>query len=718
MKKLENKWKGMTDLEKKSMNTYLQFAFSFSILVFSLICFAIDIYLEYHARRKVLQGEYFNASKQYQKELLAFRRSRSENPEMDIQVVSMNSSQYTKKTQSLVKAGHNANIGGEVEGVMERPQNRNMDTKVGDVYNNTKSLIVGVSTDTQSTQGEIGLGSQSTTVNGIAPANGYNNNAKRVLAPPAQPGRDSPQSARWMSKLKYAQLVFSETNRASSKRSHDNISCPERPKYGNRKEGSEIVGYDDESKQSKTAGTTSDSIICVDIDDGSLGEDGANHGCVLDNSSDDVKKRSTPRNDEGSNCKTPSELHVCVMNNINRDAKGIATYIRNEENVMNESRRGTGPNDVFRPFSKQSRRTNYPISCPVWFNMQYSKPCSSYLEADKGIVTSVSLDSVSQKMVYEVERKGAKSIAFVAEDELAFAVHCPVLVRMESGKNSEIEGEITNVMPVVEKHGKKKILYTVMVIKEGRHLVGQFDAERIRYKMSLEAHQSRIRKIIPSSRKRRAVGIRSNERGEPIMNKSPPVLKLARPPVIMTHSYHIESSYDGSSSNEEESSSTDREEEMLPSHAGKKLNQVMLSSDNILDPSINNMRKKKKKKGRYVGVICRKAGFLFEARVCVNSKSYVLGHYRYEAQAALAYDVGARMKKRPRSNFNCNFPNGKEDFVRAIVLEMRNDAGQSMTAEESFNAVLTMVKAKVSNASPLGEPNRSNEIGHCESTHR
>jgi hypothetical protein len=121
----------------------------------------------------------------------------------------------------------------------------------------------------------------------------------------------------------------------------------------------------------------------------------------------------------------------------------------------------------------------------------------------------------------------------IAEGEIAFAICCPVLVRMaDDDGSSEMEGEIINVKPSNRYCGGTTTLYSVLIPtaeKGGVFIEEDVLPGRIRYRYSLQALQSRIRDVaLSSNRKRKAVGIRSNGRHEPICNKMPLSVEVKR----------------------------------------------------------------------------------------------------------------------------------------------------------------------------------------------
>lgn len=158
--------------------------------------------------------------------------------------------------------------------------------------------------------------------------------------------------------------------------------------------------------------------------------------------------------------------------------------------------------------------------------MQYTKPCSRYLDASRGVVRSVSVNAGTQRPMYAVERMFGKrgdannDVIAVSEDELAFAVRCLVYVAMEEGEASEMEGEVIGVKPLLGENGTREMTHTVPVVTENGYRVEEgVAARRVRYQFALRHLQARIGGVASTPRHRKGVAIRTNDRGEPILNR-------------------------------------------------------------------------------------------------------------------------------------------------------------------------------------------------------
>lgn len=181
---------------------------------------------------------------------------------------------------------------------------------------------------------------------------------------------------------------------------------------------------------------------------------------------------------------------------------------------------------------------NYPVGCAVWFHIRRPKPCSNpnCVDAESGIIKSVSLESGAHVM-YEVEKRGCRTgeTLFLSEEELAFAIHSPVKVKVEEDGVDDLsdmmEGEVINVKPVLNSCEGQLIEYTVMFVsRDGQIRVEEgVVAERIQHQLTLRALQSKLRETrvsSPSLGNRRGIAIRRNTRGEPVFNRAPPRVKL------------------------------------------------------------------------------------------------------------------------------------------------------------------------------------------------
>jgi hypothetical protein len=86
---------------------------------------------------------------------------------------------------------------------------------------------------------------------------------------------------------------------------------------------------------------------------------------------------------------------------------------------------------------------------------------------------SVAFDTRTRRTMYEVKRETGAGIVerndvVITEEDIAFAIGCPVLVTMKDGEDVdsfEMGGEIINVMPAVRgrRGGERTFLYSVLI---------------------------------------------------------------------------------------------------------------------------------------------------------------------------------------------------------------------------------------------------------------
>ena len=226
------------------------------------------------------------------------------------------------------------------------------------------------------------------------------------------------------------------------------------------------------------------------------------------------------------------------------------------------------------PIKKQTPRSNFVIGCPVWFNLHYSKSCSNRLIADSGIVKSVIFNSKTQQLEHEVISNIDSSVLILTTEDLAFAVHCPVLIKTDE---NDMDGEIINVKPAESTVNKATFTYTVMTSNEGRSMIedGVTD-DRIRYKLSLASLQSKIKDIVPSRKSK--FGIRTGSDGRPTLNKAPLVLQFR------DRSQQMSTNIDDTSDDQDMSYSSNDEEEQQ-----ERESRTMSSTD---DDSVDEHEKK------------------------------------------------------------------------------------------------------------------------------
>jgi hypothetical protein len=138
------------------------------------------------------------------------------------------------------------------------------------------------------------------------------------------------------------------------------------------------------------------------------------------------------------------------------------------------------------------------------------------------------------------------NIESIKEEDIAFAIRCPVQLAVNDGSNTEVDGEIINVRPAITNcHGARKMLSTMLLHESGDNGGGvriedNVQADRICYRLSLHAIQSRLRHVVGMSsfhhqqHRNIALGIRSDEYGQPVRNKTPPQLLMSTTTKVVT----------------------------------------------------------------------------------------------------------------------------------------------------------------------------------------
>ena len=114
---------------------------------------------------------------------------------------------------------------------------------------------------------------------------------------------------------------------------------------------------------------------------------------------------------------------------------------------------------------------------------------------------------------------------------------------------------------------------------------------------------------------------------------------------------------------------------------------------------------------RTTGVRPTKSHNGYDVRVCFRNKQYCVGTYKFQADAALAYDLSSEYLGRP--NFELNFP-GKEDFKNAL----KNEAnGKLVNISESYARVKKKVKELLAKHLPATNYAVSQKL-KCNSTRK
>eukprot|EP00579_Thalassiosira_antarctica_P009739 CAMPEP_0201920362 /NCGR_PEP_ID=MMETSP0903-20130614/8986_1 /ASSEMBLY_ACC=CAM_ASM_000552 /TAXON_ID=420261 /ORGANISM="Thalassiosira antarctica, Strain CCMP982" /LENGTH=954 /DNA_ID=CAMNT_0048457085 /DNA_START=96 /DNA_END=2963 /DNA_ORIENTATION=- len=136
--------------------------------------------------------------------------------------------------------------------------------------------------------------------------------------------------------------------------------------------------------------------------------------------------------------------------------------------------------------SKHAAKAKYPPGCPVWYDLK--RASLKRLDACHGIVVSVYIDLETGIRVYKVVKTSSSEgeQPFVWQDQLAYAMDCPVLVKgmVDNEPNKELEGIILCLRTA---RGDRKLSYSVRFLLEGNN--------RVRVELGVETDQITFRKV-------------------------------------------------------------------------------------------------------------------------------------------------------------------------------------------------------------------------------
>mmetsp|Transcript_40554 Transcript_40554/g.84860 ORF Transcript_40554/g.84860 Transcript_40554/m.84860 type:complete len:781 (+) Transcript_40554:105-2447(+) len=163
---------------------------------------------------------------------------------------------------------------------------------------------------------------------------------------------------------------------------------------------------------------------------------------------------------------------------------------------------------LFRLTTEQAKRTSFPEGCPVIYNFQRrdnragasssssSSSNNAVLEAREGIIQSIFLNKDKRRFEFQIERwdsTESESLPFfdtALEDDIAYAIHCPVLVNRSAklgGSGEEIEAKVMFAKPV-NKNGEIIMSYIVQYssIQENQLIMEEgVTADRISYHLNM-----------------------------------------------------------------------------------------------------------------------------------------------------------------------------------------------------------------------------------------
>ena len=123
---------------------------------------------------------------------------------------------------------------------------------------------------------------------------------------------------------------------------------------------------------------------------------------------------------------------------------------------------------------EQTKGLNYPINCPVWYN--FSSQSSGTVH--EGIVRAVSLDIISKRLVFKVQRKHDESVHTVLENDIGYATNCPISLSSSTATNASSEtpmdGEVMFAKPIKDcENGNSEMTYIIKLLPAGgeKHVI-------------------------------------------------------------------------------------------------------------------------------------------------------------------------------------------------------------------------------------------------------
>ena len=116
---------------------------------------------------------------------------------------------------------------------------------------------------------------------------------------------------------------------------------------------------------------------------------------------------------------------------------------------------------------EQTKGLNYPINCPVWYNFSQSQSSGTVHE---GIVQAVSLDIISKRLVFKVQRKHDESVHTVLENDIGYATNCPI--SLSSSTETPMNGEVM-FAKIKDENGNSEMTYIIKLLPSGgeKHVI-------------------------------------------------------------------------------------------------------------------------------------------------------------------------------------------------------------------------------------------------------
>lgn len=143
---------------------------------------------------------------------------------------------------------------------------------------------------------------------------------------------------------------------------------------------------------------------------------------------------------------------------------------------------------VFQLSTEQADKLSFPEGCPVFYNFRrnhhdnINDEGAVITEVREGIVKAVYMNPLEKRFEYKIERRVVTStasmveVAMVMEDDISYAIGCPVLVAKKmkkSGKNTTageeqpIKGKVLFAKPIHDITGRISMSYIVQYEVEG-----------------------------------------------------------------------------------------------------------------------------------------------------------------------------------------------------------------------------------------------------------
>lgn len=148
--------------------------------------------------------------------------------------------------------------------------------------------------------------------------------------------------------------------------------------------------------------------------------------------------------------------------------------------------------------SNETSKLSYPIGCPVWYNFENSD--SNHLNFCHGHVKGAAMDCNTRKFVYKIQKADSASVGhdgcnhrgpfdFVIEDDVTYAMSCPVRVSAECGK--EFDGEIICSSPIRNERGHSiNHVYSILLFIEENKMKVQhgIKSNQVKYRPKVAKH--------------------------------------------------------------------------------------------------------------------------------------------------------------------------------------------------------------------------------------